>query len=359
MPEFWTAAGRMIVAGLILAAAAGLPAALLLRSLRRRGEPLLPPRRDWAVPWTSVEVLGGFLAFVILGLAADALLTQAGFFRWLYGADFPTEPPGGATDDPEWKRAVNLRMLWSSPLAFPFYVAAVLAMAGQSGGGRLPPPFAPSGRLRADLALGYLGWLTLTPAVFLIYAVALAVLQWVFQSPPEQHPLTLLIPGAGPAELVLLGLEIVLLAPVREEFLFRGLLLPALLKHPLRCHVCYAAALALALGTRTGALLEALGGRDWAGALGPAAPALFVLALLPLYLALPRRGDNAALAVFSSAVLFATFHSGVWPSPVPLFVLAAGLGWLTYRSQSLVPAVVVHGLFNAVSGVFLLLGGGA
>jgi membrane protease YdiL (CAAX protease family) len=47
----------------------------------------------------------------------------------------------------------------------------------------------------------------------------------------------------------------------------------------------------------------------------------------------------------------------VWPSPIPLFVLGLGLGWLAVRTRGILVPAIVHGLFNAVSGVFVLRGG--
>ena len=46
-------------------------------------------------------------------------------------------------------------------------------------------------------------------------------------------------------------------------------------------------------------------------------------------------------------------HSFAWPSPVALFVLALGLGWLAHRTRSLAGPIVLHGLFNAVSCMLL------
>ena len=60
---------------------------------------------------------------------------------------------------------------------------------------------------------------------------------------------------------------------------------------------------------------------------------------------------NARLAIVGSAMAFALAHP--WPTPIPLFLLALVLGWLTYRTQNLVPAMVLHGLFNLLS--FLVL----
>jgi hypothetical protein len=61
----------------------------------------------------------------------------------------------------------------------------------------------------------------------------------------------------------------------------------------------------------------------------------------------PHRGYNTSL-------LFACIHTSVWPTPVPLFVLALGLGVLAQRTRSLVGPIVLHGLFNGISCVQLL-----
>jgi membrane protease YdiL (CAAX protease family) len=54
-------------------------------------------------------------------------------------------------------------------------------------------------------------------------------------------------------------------------------------------------------------------------------------------------------------LLFASFHAQVWPSPIPLFFLGLGLGWLSYRTQSLIGPIVAHALFNAVACIVLAL----
>jgi membrane protease YdiL (CAAX protease family) len=71
---------------------------------------------------------------------------------------------------------------------------------------------------------------------------------------------------------------------------------------------------------------------------------------------LPQHHDwawaNARLAIYGSAMLFALGHER-WPDPIPLFVLGLGLGWLVYRTQSLVGAFVCHTLFNTVACLVL------
>jgi membrane protease YdiL (CAAX protease family) len=61
-------------------------------------------------------------------------------------------------------------------------------------------------------------------------------------------------------------------------------------------------------------------------------------------------------ALFGTSALFGAIHSNVWPSPVALFVLALGLGWLAWRTRSLAGPMLLHGLFNGIACVALLLG---
>jgi membrane protease YdiL (CAAX protease family) len=81
-----------------------------------------------------------------------------------------------------------------------------------------------------------------------------------------------------------------------------------------------------------------------------------MLALVPIYLLVWWRGRTpVALAIFATAALFASVHASVWPTPIPLFILALGLGALAHRTRSLVGPIVLHGLFNGVSCVQLLV----
>jgi membrane protease YdiL (CAAX protease family) len=65
---------------------------------------------------------------------------------------------------------------------------------------------------------------------------------------------------------------------------------------------------------------------------------------------------NACMAIYGSAMLFAAFHSLVWPSPIPLFLIGIVLGFLAFRTQSLLPGIILHGLFNTVACFVLWLG---
>jgi hypothetical protein len=90
------------------------------------------------------------------------------------------------------------------------------------------------------------------------------------------------------------------------------------------------------------------------------APALLVLAVWPAYRMLDRRPlawlpvrdpivrHQVVRAIVGTSLLFANLHANVWPTPVPLFVLALGLGWVAFRTHGLTGPIVVHMLFNAI-----------
>lgn len=107
--------------------------------------------------------------------------------------------------------------------------------------------------------------------------------------------LDLVLTSGDPWALLCFGVTAVVLAPVFEEILFRGVLLPVAGRH--------------------------LGG---------------------------------GLAVVVSAAVFAAAHLSLGEL-VPLFVLALGLGWLRWTSGRLLPCVLMHALWNAMTFFNLLL----
>lgn len=64
--------------------------------------------------------------------------------------------------------------------------------------------------------------------------------------------------------------------------------------------------------------------------------------------------DERGVAVALSSIAFASAHAGQGLAFLPLFPLALLLGRIADRTGSIVPCVLLHGMFNAVS-VFLLL----
>ena len=71
-----------------------------------------------------------------------------------------------------------------------------------------------------------------------------------------------------------------------------------------------------------------------------------------------RRQDEprpSAWPILVSSAIFALMHWGNGPDPIPLFLLALGLGYLYQRTHRAMPCVVVHMLLNACSLAMLWL----
>lgn len=141
------------------------------------------------------------------------------------------------------------------------------------------------------LALGGLA-LVVAPILACAYLVNLLV--------PYKHPLIdLLLEHRDPAALALAGFSAVVAAPIAEELFFRRVL------------------------------------QGW------------------LEKRLP--GDGGGQAVALAAAAFALAHFGQGLAFLPLYPLALVLGHLVLRTGSIVPSILLHALFNAVSLGALLL----
>ncbi len=71
----------------------------------------------------------------------------------------------------------------------------------------------------------------------------------------------------------------------------------------------------------------------------------------------PRRSiaglPYGAVPILVSSALFGLAHFGYGPEPVPLFVLGLVLGYVYHRTHRIVPSIVAHALFNALTMVVL------
>jgi len=62
---------------------------------------------------------------------------------------------------------------------------------------------------------------------------------------------------------------------------------------------------------------------------------------------------NSTGAIAGSALIFALTHLGHGPAPIPLFLFGLGLGYLYERTGRLWPCIFAHALFNATTTVLL------
>ncbi|HTU89977.1 MAG TPA: CPBP family intramembrane glutamic endopeptidase [Gemmataceae bacterium] len=293
------------------------------------------------ISWTGTEIfLSVFLAWLFCPAAAFAILKGLGVENWYYG-----------DDTPETARRLGL---WVGTLAAPFQVLTyplVLSAFRRTTWDQLGLTTRRFGR---NVLAGIAVLPLLAPVVFGLWQL----IRWLYGVPGEkiieQHDLEKIAPYLYPFEWVMLFFTAIIGAPVHEELTFRGVLQPWFASRRWGGHAAMLGALLLALSFRSERLRDAWP-EGMASLTEAAAPALFVLALVPLYIVVWLASRTPiAPAIFGTSLLFACIHSSVWPTPIPLFVLALGLGALAHSTRSLVGPIVMHGLFNGFSCVLLL-----
>jgi membrane protease YdiL (CAAX protease family) len=323
----------------------------------------LPMPRIRRISWYGIDVFAGFVLLALIPTLVDETLKKAGLYDWLYPD----------VDEQSLKRRT---FLWSSTLAPPLILGLIILGLQQLRGTRLVELGLTRARAAVNVCLGYLTWLLLTPLVLALMYLALYLVELVGGTPTEhpvslatQQPLMLL-------EWLLMFASAVVLMPLLEEVLFRGLMLPWQLRGGWQAQTttAFCALFVAAVGGTVGTSYNI-------------APPLFVLVILAGLLLVPfallryappqaSAGDSELrrpswpeqvllcaadrraqplLAVCTNGLFFAAMHSSVWPSPVALVVLGVGLAWLRYRTSSLVASLTLHALFNAVSAAALAL----
>jgi membrane protease YdiL (CAAX protease family) len=230
----------------------------------------------WKKSWEPESVLGligGIIAAFFFGNIAAGLLRQAGV------AGFKTEYSVGS--------------VLAATLSFH---GAALAL-GTGFFRRHGPGWGEALGLSAwkrSLRLAVLAMVAVTPVVLLmnyLSGLALEALHWPVE---EQAAVDLILKIKSPWLTAYLGFFAVVLAPIAEEFFFRGILFSSCKR----------------LGwTKTG----------WLGV----------------------------------SFLFALFHLNA-PTFLPLFVLALVLTWLYDRTESLLAPICAHGFFNLINLALLL-----
>jgi membrane protease YdiL (CAAX protease family) len=336
-----------LLAWLIVALLAGLLGGGLWLSLRARGQPLLPPQRYRLVPWGVAEViLIAIVAYVVIPPIVFQALKSMGFYPWLYGPDF--QFPKLADDADKIPAIINSRLgIWIEIFSTPFQIACIPLLLYLSNGTR-PYQIGLTGhRWARDIVLACISWFIFSLPVMGVNFLAGWLYALVAHKEPETHPIVILARTQPKSlEVVAIIFMAMIKAPVWEELLFRGVVQNWLAARS------WGGELAITL-----AVIVAFFGRDKAGLW----PMAFILAMLPGYFLTAQAtwrwlpDSQAIRAIYGTSLLFAAFHSSVWPTPVALFFLSLGLGYLALRTQSLVGPMVLHSLFNAVASVAIFL----
>jgi membrane protease YdiL (CAAX protease family) len=153
------------------------------------------------------------------------------------------------------------------------------------------PGQAAKGTLPARLGLGLLAGFALTPAVIGLAEVLEHVWRMIWPAGPEDHMLLQALHHSawGRWGQFQIAFSAIVVAPISEELFFRGL----------------------------------------------------------VQAAVQRVMGNVWMAIAFSAVTWGVIHFATPVAILPLIVMGFGLGWLRVWSNSLVPGMVAHALFNA------------
>jgi membrane protease YdiL (CAAX protease family) len=323
---------------------------------KRRGLKLLPPQQSRQVRWTGLEIAAAFfLTRLTWPIVVSSCLFGLGFFSWLYGGDF-------SANQDSWDELDKARVnLWLTVILFPINLVTVFLLFRLGSGTRAYELGFTADGPRENLALASFTWLAVTPVVFGINYLA----HWGYfeltGTKPESHPLQQLAEQSPSLmDAILIAVSALVIAPVWEELMFRGVVQYWLAQKDWGGHLAMSLSAVIGLGTLFSGAPD-FNDFTFKVIIAKLSPFLFVIAMIPGYLFLdqvlrrwiPER--KAFQAIYGAALLFGMVHSFAWPTPIPLFVLGLGLGFLAYRTQSLMGPIFVHFLFNAVACLSLVL----
>jgi membrane protease YdiL (CAAX protease family) len=354
--EFWTDLANLLISTAFVAAPGLLVGVFAWRIVKRDRKQLFLPPQPYRVPWTGFEVLVSFLiVFILIPEIIASAIAQTGAIP---NASIQSSKSGDLSEAQ--KRAAEIASivvtLWARVLALPLQLTIFLVAC------RVLYPqvwFKTRPSLSAQIFVAIVAWAVLTVLVHSTNILANIILKGL-DSQREAHPLEKL--GGQPfLESVLFLIQACVATPIVEELIFRGVILGWAIggRKPIpipdvpdriRPWLIMLAALAFASLSVNG-LVPVYSGRQGAP--------IFVLLLMVGLAAIQFwfKGKRRILSgVYSSAALFAAVHSSIWPSPIPLFLLGLGLGWLVVRTRSILVPIIVHGLFNAISTVAVLRG---
>ncbi len=300
---------------------------------RRAGLPILRQQPAYEAPWTLIDVV----AMLALTATTHALL------QWSLAA---SNSPASENDP---AAALVQRLLLFS-IASLISFAIMLCFVPLRTGATLRDLGFRCDRLWNDLLTGLIAAPTLLVPVLCIQMLLTQI--WK----PSQHMLIkLLQESATPTVFQISAFSAVLVAPVVEEFFFR-----VLLQGWLESVIARQNANRHALHIQSAPTHQDHGGEQ---AIFPESnsvtenpylsPSAFSAGTEVEIRTQITHPSYAAIVL--TAVLFALAHAGNGPDPVPLFVLATGLGYLYQRQRSILPCIIVHATLNGMTFLNLWL----
>lgn len=262
-----------------------------------RREPILPDEGLPLVPWTGrtvTLVLASWFLFQVLALTIVVRLSGT--------------PQAGESTELSATQAISV-MLLANALAIAAAPVIVRSASGDSTWHDLGLSL--QNRPWLNLGRGYLVCFAVTPIVYGVYYATLKLF------PRSTHAMERILSPDHPTLSASLAIASgVLIGPIAEELLFRGVLM-----------TWFARVLSGRAATRSDEPASA-----------------------PTRLAADWQPNLAA------ALVWAAIHN--WPTPIPLLVLGLALGWTYQRTGSLYAPIGLHMAFNGLSAAYLLASGG-
>jgi membrane protease YdiL (CAAX protease family) len=344
---------------------------------------MMPPRTELVILIAAavVIIIGGALLTVQLGWKSLLPpqrwrdLPNLGVFCWFLFLVFWIPAPLIAqalknTGHSHWQHPISAG-LWANLLAFPTQMALAAMGARFLLGNFWRLGFPARRRWWPAIALGFASCLAFFLPTMCVNLIVREIVYRCAGGPRlSEHPLiqSLMAPTADSAFWILITIESIFLAPIREELFFRGAMQPWLIRQKT------GGTIGIGIAAGAAILLRGDANSFWSR-FGPPAYAIIIGHLLliaePLAARIRNRlsavgqylfptmqsgsthGGQVYRGIVGSGLVFAMFHSSSWPDPIPLTVLGLGLGWLAWRTQGIVAPIVCHALFNA-STIFQL-----
>ena len=319
-------------------------------------QPVLPPATPRIVPWGPGSVLAAIgVYFVVQTVVVSGYVLAIRPRLMAPGPDpaqfTPFEMMGLSA-------AYNLTVLVFVPLTLAMTAGARSLDFGLESK-------APGNQF----ALGMLSYPILAPLVFGMSMVSMLV--WK----PDPHPLAkAMMDNLTPAMVVILAVAGVVLAPLAEELMFRGVLLGWLTRVVLgskpRVEPRFLDEQSAFSVVEVEAQPELFTGpiefeenhdpfNVYSAPFASIAPPPQLDDTYPEIADFPRRAFTLSLANVAVSLLFAGMHYKVWPTPIPIFFLSLGLGFLYQRTGGLIAPVALHMTFNGISTLLLFVSVGA
>jgi len=246
------------------------------------------------------------------------------------------------------------RML-NTILFFPLVLLLLFNFLPRLCGARLYQLGLHLNRWKENFTLGVLGWVGIRPFCFIVLMIVMLPFWETLWGRSADHPMhTLLINDERISTWILVAIITCIIAPLKEEILMRGILQPYLIRNPMASDVLLVMSIVWAFSI----MMTPGSGTDRGMGMGPL---FFVAAIAPGYYLFEKwmqpwiKEPGAAKGIFVTSLIFAALHAAAWPQPIPLFFFSIGVGFLAYRTRSLIGPITTHVLFNLTTMIMLVL----